>query len=342
MHFAHEHLALRDRRLEPRLLRGALLGDVAGDEQQLVGRLRRPSTSGTSARPRRAPCRRGAKRYSRVVTSLAASAFSSRAGAAAASRAGRICSGVLPSSRLGRAADRRGGDVVGLDDREAARIEQGDRQRRRLDDPAQRRLRRRHRRLGLATALDVEEREGELAPGRRAAGGDGVADDPELASVAGANAALEGLGLALRRARRGSRCGGTDARLRASRRPPSASPMKSTSSPPNMRRAERFIHSMPRLPDGDDADQHRVEDRARALAPSARARGRAPRAAPAAIFSRVTSDRTAIASSKPVAPPARRTESEYQRRPGRRTPLPSSRSPLDEPASMPSKANSVS
>ena len=42
-------------------------------------------------------------------------------------------------------------------------------------------------------------------------------------------------------------------------------PAKSTSSPPNMRRAERFIHSMPSAADGDDADQHRVEDRARAL-----------------------------------------------------------------------------
>ena len=40
---------------------------------------------------------------------------------------------------------------------------------------------------------------------------------------------------------------------------------KSARSPPNMRRAERFIHSMPRGADGDDAHQHRVEDRARAL-----------------------------------------------------------------------------
>jgi hypothetical protein len=39
VHLAHQHLALRDRRLEARLLRGALLGDVGGDDEELVGRL---------------------------------------------------------------------------------------------------------------------------------------------------------------------------------------------------------------------------------------------------------------------------------------------------------------
>jgi hypothetical protein len=59
-------------------------------------------------------------------------------------------------------------------------------------------LRRRHPRLGLAAALDVQERVRELPPGGIAIGGDGVADDPELAPVAGADPALEVLGLAFR------------------------------------------------------------------------------------------------------------------------------------------------
>ena len=78
---------------------------------------------------------------------------------------------------------------------QVARVEQRDGERRGLDH------RRsdawpRHRRLGLAPALDVEQRERELAPDA-AAGRDRVADDPELAPVARAHPALEGLGLAL-------------------------------------------------------------------------------------------------------------------------------------------------
>jgi hypothetical protein len=113
------------------------------------------------------------------------------------------------------------------------------------------------------------------------------------------------------------------------------------SSPANMRRAERFIHSMPRLPTVTmpTSTESRIERVRSAI--SSRSSASASSWS-CCDLSRVTSERTAIASSKPVAPPARRTESEYQRRPGRATPLPSSRSPLDEAASTPSKANSVS
>ena len=94
-------------------------------------------------------------------------------------------------------------------------VEQRDRQRRGLDDALQRGLGLRDADLGLAAALDVEQREGQLPAGRLAAGDDRVADDPELAPVARLQPALEGLRLALGAARSGSRCGAADGRPRA-------------------------------------------------------------------------------------------------------------------------------
>ena len=59
VHFAHQHLALRDRRLEPRLLRGALFGDIAGDQQQLVRRVAGADQRHQPRVPDVRRCRRG-------------------------------------------------------------------------------------------------------------------------------------------------------------------------------------------------------------------------------------------------------------------------------------------
>ena len=82
-------------------------------------------------------------------------------------------------------------------------------------------------------------------PARAAAGEHRIADDPELAPVARLAAGIRRSRPGLRPGARGSRCGAAGGRARAWPRCSIGSPTKSASSPPNMRRAERFIHSMP-------------------------------------------------------------------------------------------------
>ena len=86
----------------------------------------------------------------------------------------------------------------------------------------------------------------------------------------------------------------------------------SASSPPNMRCAERFIHSMPAGPTMTmpTSTESRIARVRRAI--DSRSRARVSSCACCA-FSRVTSESTAIASSPPAPPPTPRTESENQR-----------------------------
>ena len=79
-----------------------------------------------------------------------------------------------------------------------------------------------------------------------------------------------------------------------------------------MRCAERFIHSMPAgptvtMPTSTESRMARVR---RAIDSRSRA---SVSSWTCCVFIRVTSDSTAIASSRSGASPARRTESEYQR-----------------------------
>ena len=148
VHFLDQHLALRDRRLEARFLRRALLAHVGGDEQELVGRR---AGAGRQRQVARVPDARlavdDAIRYSRVVTSLDASACSMSRRRCAATSRGKSCSGVMPTRSSGASHDGARRDLVDLHDPQRPGVEQRDRQRRRLDHPAQRGLRLRHRRL---------------------------------------------------------------------------------------------------------------------------------------------------------------------------------------------------
>ena len=96
--------------------------------------------------------------------------------------------------------------------------------------------------LGLAAAVDVEQRIGQARQAVFTLGLDHVADDPEAAPIAPLQLALEHLGLAF--------FVGQVFAVEGCRRSSGAStpmgwPATSSSSQANMRRAEPFIHSMP-------------------------------------------------------------------------------------------------
>jgi hypothetical protein len=165
-------------------------------------------------------------------------------------RFGRACRAAarVAQQHLGRPAEEGRRHLVELLHALAERVEQRDGQRRGLDDALQRGLRLRDADLGLAPALDVQQREGELAAAAAPRPGEHrVAHDPELAPVARLQPALEGLGLAFVPARSQSvrRSGWSGSGVATVLM---GSPTKSASSPANMRRAERFIHSMPPSP----------------------------------------------------------------------------------------------
>jgi hypothetical protein len=190
VHLAHQHLALRDGRLQPRLFGGALLGHVAGHQQQLRRGPARPSsgtmrTSHTRGRSPagRPPAGRRAIRGAAPAASPAARVSHSASANAAALPAAALA-GRAAQHALERLAEEGAGHLVELQHAQA-RVEQRDGQRRGLDHALQRGLRLRDADFGLAPALDVQQREGQLGrAGRVGDGDDGIADDPELAPVA--------------------------------------------------------------------------------------------------------------------------------------------------------------
>jgi serine protease Do len=165
---------------------------------------------------------------------------------------------------LHRPARERRGHLVQLHHLLARGVEQRDGQRRGLDDALQAGARLHDAHLGLAAALDVQQRVGELAVRRVLAGDDDVADDPEVAPVARAQPAFEGLGLAfLQRlavvgaAQRVVELVAGDDR---DRRADEVGQLAAEHA------ARRAVHPLDAgVADGDDAHQHRVEDGARAV-----------------------------------------------------------------------------
>ena len=263
MDFLHQHLALRQCGLELGFLRGALLAHIGRDHQQLVGRL-----AGCSERHvARVPDVRFAAGLEAVLELRDVASCKRRLHVAPPhAGGGRIedVFGRAADDLLRRALRARRRDRVGLDDAQAARIEQGDGHRRGFDNALQRGLRLRGARLGLAPPLDVEQGVGELSTRRSAPGRDDVADDPELAPVARLDAALEGLGLAfnqlvevVRAAKRMECLGRRDG---ADRLRDEVGEVAAEHAP------SRAVHPLDALrSDGDDAHQHRVEDCARSV-----------------------------------------------------------------------------
>ena len=156
------------------------------------------------------------------------------------------------------------------------------------------------------------KRVGELAAAPFPAGRDRIADDPELAPVARPDPALERLGTAFDEL---FEVVGVPERMvrlgRGHDRDRLVEEFRELAAEHALRRA---VHPLDAArPDGDDAHQHRIEDRPGALAPSTRGRAPASRAGPAA--SSCASRRTARRSPRrrPSPPPARRTDNEYQR-----------------------------
>ena len=222
-----------------------------------------------SAHPRRAPrpsAEAPSMRYSRVVTlARRLSAFSMSRRSAAAIPGAKICSGgwpispsvVVPAARALTSLACTHGSVRAS----SSVIASGAASMTRCSDACACDM----RGLGLAPPLDVEQRVGELAAARIALGRDGVADDPELAPVARR-------GPGTRRSRPGPRPARRASCVRRNGWSGSAVATVDIGSPTKSARVaaehapRRAVHPLDALrPDGDDADQHRIEARALGL-----------------------------------------------------------------------------
>ena len=172
VHLFDQQLALRHRRLEARLLGQALLGHVAADQQHLGlvagiepddAHVPNPHRHGHATFVRRqgaqhfAPQRFGAPLGQGKVLPQRPRIVGAEP----------VLGRVRQHLRSGLADEGRG-HLVQAQDSGAAGVEQGNRQRRGVDDALQRGLRLGDADLGLAAPLDVQQREGDLA----ATGGD--------------------------------------------------------------------------------------------------------------------------------------------------------------------------
>jgi hypothetical protein len=163
--------------------------------------------------------------------------------------------------RLGPAGQRRSG-LVALDDAQVLRLVQRDGHGRALDDAGQRGLGQPALRLGLAAAVDVQQRIGQLlgdlAGAFLARRLHRVADDPELAPVAAAQLAFEDVGAGLGAVER--MVGLVARRQHAHGLAQHVLQLAAEHAP------RRAVHPLDALgPHGDDAHQHRVQHRALAL-----------------------------------------------------------------------------
>ena len=164
VHFLDQHLALRDRRLEARLLPRRAARSRRWPPAAPARARRRWLGSDTKRVSQSARAGRAVQRASRgAVTSLRRERRA-QVGTQRLGRPRRRTSrrGVRADQLLGRPAEEGRRHLVDLQHAQRARVEQRDRQRRGLDDALQRGLRLRDADLGLAAPLDVEQREGEL------------------------------------------------------------------------------------------------------------------------------------------------------------------------------------
>jgi len=274
MHLAHQHFALVDRGLQACQFGCTLLGHVAGHQQQLRARAGRAAGPGFVQRRDAAVPYPHVGFAARPVHRLVAPLVLAGGGAGrglgqpvaqrAGLRRGREVVQARALQTLQRPREEAGRGLVKLLHAQRAGIEQRDGQRRRFDDALQRSLGLRNAHLGLAPALDVQQRDRHLAPAGAVGGEHGAADDPELAPVARFQPALEGLGLAVLQAMQtvglaqrvvGFGCGHDAHRLAHE-----VGQLAAEHAP------RRTVHPLDALlGDSDDAHQHRVQHRARAL-----------------------------------------------------------------------------